>query len=276
MTEKLHAPPPGRRVVPGIGAGTSRPLVPDVAWEIFHENSKTGELRGMLPDHVVVAQMEALEEQLTYRGYPRFELPRRTPLDDVSVQTAIDRRESARTMTDTVLTIDDLSTLLHAAYGLREHQPEGDFPRRFRSVPSGGALYPLELYVHASDVLGLPVGLFHYEPLTHSVRLLRDEPRSAFRSTLVAPEVVDHAAVTIFLTAIFYRSTFKYGERGYRFVLLEAGHVGQNVDLTAAALGYAALNIGGYFDDAVDAYLGLDGLRHSTVYLVAVGGRGGS
>jgi SagB-type dehydrogenase family enzyme len=142
-------------------------------------------------------------------------------------------------------------------------------------VPSGGALYPLELYVHASAVLGLPIGLFHYEPPGHQLRLLRSDPDASFRSGLVIPEMAERAAVTIFLTAIFYRSTFKYGDRGYRFVLLEAGHVGQNLDLTAAALGLTSVNIGGYFDEIIDDYLDLDGLRHSAVYLAAVGGRSG-
>jgi SagB-type dehydrogenase family enzyme len=79
------------------------------------------------------------------------------------------------------------------------------------------------------------------------------------------------ASIVIFVTAIFERSTFKYGERGYRFVLLEAGHVAQNVSLAATGLGLGAINIGGYFDRDMDRVLGLDGVRHSTVYLVAIG-----
>jgi SagB-type dehydrogenase family enzyme len=245
----------------------------DVAWEIFHENSKTGRLRGMLPDHAVVERMQALHESLHYTGRSEFRLPPPHALDHVSLQTAFDHRESGRSLTEVALTLDDLATILHHAYGVRERQPEGPYPRAFRTVPSGGALFPMEIYVHASSVLGLPVGLFHYEPAGHVLRQLRCDSAESFADALVQPEIARTAAVTLFLTAVFYRSTFKYGNRGYRFVLLEAGHVGQNVDLTAAALGLAAINIGGYFDRAVDAYLDLDGIRQSAVYLAAIGGR---
>ena len=264
---------PVPRAVPRTASRAAEPPSVEIAWEIFHENSKTNQMPGVLPDQVVAARMEALHESLSYRGYPTFELPRRTPLADISVQDVFDRRATGRELTECVITLDDLSAILHYAYGVRQDQPKGNYPRAFRTVPSGGALYPLELYVHASAVLGLPVGLFHYEPPTHRLRLLRKDPGASFRGGLVTPEVVQRAAITVFITAIFYRSTFKYGDRGYRFVLLEAGHVGQNIDLTAAALGLAAVNIGGYFDESIDRYLGLDGLRHSAIYLAAIGGR---
>jgi SagB-type dehydrogenase family enzyme len=264
---------PVSRAIPRAASRPAELSSVDVAWEIFHENSKTNHMPGVLPDQVVAARMDALQESLSYRGYPVFELPPRTQLTGVSVQDTLDRRETGRELADCVITRDDLSAILHYAYGVRQNQPDGDYPRPFRSVPSGGALYPLELYVHASAVQGLPVGLFHYEPPAHRLRLLRKDPGATFCGALVTPEIIQRAAITIFITAIFYRSTFKYGDRGYRFVLLEAGHVGQNIDLSAAALGLAAVNIGGYFDESIDRYLGLDGLRQSAVYLAAVGGR---
>lgn len=268
-----RSPHPAARVQPVSPTRPAQPLCVEVAWELFHENSKTNQIDGMLPDYAVVERMASLHESLSYRGYPRFELHRRTSLADVGLADTLDRRETGRELTDCVITLDDLSTLLHYSYGRREHQPVGGFPRVFRSVPSGGALYPLEIYLHADAVLGLPVGLFHYEPTEHCVRLVRRDPDGAFRSGLVFAEPVRSAAVTLFITAVFYRSTFKYGDRGYRFVLLEAGHVGQNLALTATALGLSAVNVGGYVDEVIDEYLGLDGLRQSAVYLAAVGGR---
>ena len=77
----------------------------------------------------------------------------------------------------------------------------------------------------------------------------------------------------IFIVAIFGRSTFKYNDRGYRFVLIEAGHVGQNLSLAAASLGLGCVNIGGYFDREIDNYLGLDGIEQSAVYLAAIGNK---
>ena len=79
------------------------------------------------------------------------------------------------------------------------------------------------------------------------------------------------ASLTIFITPLFERSVFKYGERGYRFVLLEAGHVAQNLNLVATALGFGCLNIGGFFDREIDQFLALDGIAHSTIYMMAIG-----
>jgi SagB-type dehydrogenase family enzyme len=81
------------------------------------------------------------------------------------------------------------------------------------------------------------------------------------------------ASLTIFITALFERTVFKYGERGYRFILLEAGHVAQNINLVAAALGLGCLNIGGFFDREIDDFLSLDGITHSTIYMIAIGKR---
>ena len=83
----------------------------------------------------------------------------------------------------------------------------------------------------------------------------------------------DSSAI-VFITALFERTTFKYGSRGYRFALLEAGHVAQNLDLAAAGLGLATLNVGGFVDRQIDDLLGLDGLLHSTIYICAIGAEG--
>ena len=188
MTEDTAPRARARPVPQALPRAVSRPAEPpsiDVAWEIFHENSKTSQMPGVLPEQMVVARMEALHESLSYRGYPVFDLPRRTPLTSISVQETFDRRETGRDLADCVITLDDLSAILHYAYGVRQEQPEGNYPRAFRTVPSGGALYPLELYVHASGVLGLPVGLFHYEPPAHLLRLLHEDPGTSFRDGLV-------------------------------------------------------------------------------------------
>jgi SagB-type dehydrogenase family enzyme len=87
------------------------------------------------------------------------------------------------------------------------------------------------------------------------------------------PAVVLNASLVIFITALFERSVFKYGDRGYRYSLIEAGHIGQNLDLVCAALRLACLNIGGFFDRRVDELLELDGVSHSTIYSVAIGSR---
>ncbi|MGZ3459113.1 MAG: SagB/ThcOx family dehydrogenase, partial [Archangium sp.] len=162
----------------------------------------------------------------------------------------------------------------HSAYGVTHDLRELGFPRRFRTVPSGGALYPLELFFYSDRVEGLEPGIYHYNPIANQLRVIAPgDKRQPLGEALVQPEIAAEASLFIFITAMFERSTFKYGDRGYRFVLLEAGHVAQNVNLVAAALELGCLNLGGYFDRRVDALLGLDGLLHSTIYMAAIGGR---
>lgn len=80
-----------------------------------------------------------------------------------------------------------------------------------------------------------------------------------------------HLDLQFTVDAVFERSTFKYGDRGYRYALLEAGHVAQNLNLAATALNYGCVNIGGFFDRKIDQFLGLDGLTHSTIYMMLIG-----
>jgi SagB-type dehydrogenase family enzyme len=140
-----------------------------------------------------------------------------------------------------------------------------------RTAPSAGALYPLDVYVAVRKVEGVPQGLHHYDPDRHALaELLLGDPASHLAAVLIDPAHV-HAAVWVILAASFQRSRVKYGLRAFRFVLLEAGHIAQNVLLAAAALNLTALPIGGFFDSRLDAFLMLDGLNESALYLIAVG-----
>jgi SagB-type dehydrogenase family enzyme len=142
-----------------------------------------------------------------------------------------------------------------------------------RPIPSGGALYPLELYVVALAVDGLGEGVYHYSPFRHRLARLRAVTRSDVAVTLVDPRLADGTAALLVVTAVFWRTRFKYGLRGYRFALLEAGHLVQNAVLAAAALDVAALPLGGFYDRKLDALVQADGLEESSVYALLLGGR---
>jgi len=114
--------------------------------------------------------------------------------------------------------------------------------------------------------------LYHYNPIRHELRLLKSRDcTSLFSRAVVQRELVESASLVFFITAIFERTTFKYGSKGYRFVLLEAGHVAQNMVLACTGYGLGSVNICGYFDREIDAFLQIDGVFHSTVYITAVG-----
>ena len=243
-------------------------------WELFHENSKVGRHTQAFSSEEVRSRMMELHESLLFEGYPRIDLPHSFAPLSLSLEQAITTRTSVRNFSPCELTLEQIASLLFYAYGVTRKNAATSFPRPFRVVPSGGALYPLEIFFHTASLKGHSSGIYHYNPTEHCLRHLQEgDDTQRISSALVQPELAQGASLIIFLTAIFERSIFKYGERGYRFILLEAGHVAQNLNLVANALGLGCVNIGGYFDREIDEYLELDGITHSTIYMVAIGGK---
>jgi SagB-type dehydrogenase family enzyme len=241
--------------------------------ELAHEASKIhpGLVRRQM-DGVWALEMNRALQITTTRavrrnpGLPHVSLPApglpATPLRD-----ALRRRRSARSFADGPLTLNQLAAVLHAAYGVTDDARAPHLPR-LRTAPSGGALYPLELYVAAHRIDGIPAGLYHFDPLRHALEIVEDTVEIGG----VSPHgIVAEAAATVFVTATFWRSRFKYGLRAYRFTLLEAGHAAQNALLAATALGLGSIVVGGFYDDLVDQLLGLDGVSESVLVLICLG-----
>lgn len=193
-------------------------------------------------------------------------------LGEISLAEAVAARRSRRAFGDRAVTTVELATLLHAAYGVTGSLPST--PQLLRTAPSGGALYPLELYVLPRRVEGLETALYHYDPLRHVLERLAPLPVVVGSDLSPYGDLLERCGAVIAITAMFWRSRFKYGHRAYRFTLLEAGHVAQNALLAAAALGLAAVPLGGFYDRTVDALLGVDGLHEASLYLVPVGSAG--
>lgn len=254
---------------------------PQLAWESFHENSKVSRFERhptfvLHPsDHTIVRAMSRLRTVKPYRDRERVELPAAWPRSTTSLDDVVLGRETARSFAPEPIGLDQLAKVLHMSYGVTRDNEDTIFPRPFRAIPSGGALYPLELYVHVRRVNDLAPGLYHYDPEDGSLDALRlaegADDSEQVDAMLMQPELACNCAVTIFVSAVFFRSTFKYGDRGYRFILLEAGHLAQNAVLTARELGLACAPIGGYADRDVDQYLRFDGLSESTVYVLLIG-----
>jgi len=246
----------------------------DRVWELFHENSKTSPHDSSLSQEEILERMLGFQECLEFDQYPAFDLPPAPVPLAVALDEAIRRRATCRAMGPCAMPLERVATLLYYAYGVTRSNEGTGLPRASRAVPSGGALYPLELFVHSKSIEGLGPGLYHYNPLRNTLRCIREGDLSAqIMRCLVSfqANLAIDAALLIFVTALFERSTFKYGARGYRFILLEAGHLAQNVNLVAAALDLGCINIGGYYDRKVDDVLGIDGISHSTVYMIGIG-----
>ena len=247
-------------------------------WELFHENSKLSRyerhpIYGVHPtDHAVVEVMTQLRRVKPFADAPKVALPTQLPPSRRDFDEVLQSRTTARAFGPGAVELAQLAKVLFMSYAVTRTNEGTHFPRPFRIVPSGGALYPLELYVHAARVDGLDAGLYHYDPEDHLLDALRiGDDTDRISQYFFQPDLSAGAAAIVFVSAIFYRSEFKYGDRAYRFVFLEAGHLGQNALLCAQEMGLAAAPIGGFLDRDVDRYLGFDGLSESTIYVVLIG-----
>src|SRR5262249_43952983 len=147
------------------------------------------------------------------------------------------QRHSQRHFSGAALALEDLATLLFWSYGVTRYADQQQhYPRR--AVPSGGGLYPLEVYLCAWHVEGLAGGIYHYDVYTHSLeQLTLGTPYGALFPLVFAPESLQGAAAVLVLSAMFERVRFKYGEFGYRLIWADTGCMSQTLSLVATALG---------------------------------------
>lgn len=141
-----------------------------------------------------------------------------------------------------------------------------------RSAPSAGALYPVETYLSVQAVEGIDPGIYHYGVREHELELLRaGDYRDAVAAAALDQGFLSEAAVVFAWTALFARSKWKYKERAYRYVYLDAGHIAQSAALAAASLGLGTCQIAALYDDEVNSLLGVDGKEESIIYMTALG-----
>jgi SagB-type dehydrogenase family enzyme len=199
----------------------------------------------------------------TYGDVPRVALPSASPTAG-STATVMDRRRSVRAYSPQPMTAEELSQVLLLTAGLNS---DGR-----RHHPSSGALYPIETYVVVHNVSGISPGVYHYGVENHVLEQVR---AGDFRETVVRrgldQQFLGECGAVVYLTMIFQRMRFKYGERSYRYGLIEAGHLGQNLYLSATSLGLGACAVGAYDDEGIDALLGIDGREEVSVYLLSLG-----
>jgi SagB-type dehydrogenase family enzyme len=187
---------------------------------------------------------------------------------DAGFWHTLTKRRSRRDFTAAPLSLEELSQLVFATQGITAHY-EGYL---FRTTPSAGALYPVESYLAVNRVATIPRGLYHFNVEKNSLELLRDDDTAdgLCRAALGQTMVIDSAVVFIW-TALVARAKWKYGERAYRYIYMDAGHIGQNLYLAAAALNLGCCTIGAFFDDEVNNIIGVDGIEETAVYMGVVG-----
>ncbi|MBP7053115.1 MAG: SagB/ThcOx family dehydrogenase [Phycisphaerae bacterium] len=206
-----------------------------------------------------------------YKIYPdsvKVVLPTFDPSQPMALDEVLRRRKSVRDYLPTPLSLGQLSYLLWASTGVQ--RAEQGF--EFRTAPSAGALYPIETYVVANEVRDLEPGVYHYGIRNHELERIRTgDVRRQVAATALGQAMCATAAAVFAWTAVFARCKWKYGQRAYRYVYLDAGHIAENFALAAVSLNLGTCQVGALFDDEVNALIDVDGMGESVVYMSVVG-----
>jgi SagB-type dehydrogenase family enzyme len=198
---------------------------------------------------------------------PRPESLRIPPLD---LRAAIERRRSIRSYLRRPITPEELSFLLWSTQGVQQiHGSQ----TTFRTVPSAGARHAFETYLLINDVEGFEPGLYRYLALTHRLQQVNADPTVAHRITSACfdQQFIFRSGAVFLWTTVPYRMTWRYGERGYRDIHLDAGHVCQNLYLAAEAVGCGVCAIAAFDDDRMNELLGINGTDQFLIYLATAG-----
>jgi SagB-type dehydrogenase family enzyme len=247
--------------------------------ELFHENTKLqpdAAVGGAIPGVYSYAESRAMT--MLGRCYARAQQVELTPITGLpcaamTLEAAIVGRRTRREFSAEGISADVLSKLLFLTAGVTGEQRTADgLWRQLRAAPSGGALYPIEVYVAVRSVEGVDAGVYHYAPRDHVLeRVIEGDPTPALLGACQYKESLTQASLVFIFTGVLERTKRKYGERGYRLALLEAGHVAQNLGLASTALGLGCLNVGGFFDDPLNRTLQIDGIEEAVLYVAYVG-----
>ncbi|UCD13834.1 MAG: SagB/ThcOx family dehydrogenase [Thermoplasmatales archaeon] len=188
---------------------------------------------------------------------PRYE-------SETSIEKALFERRSVRDYKDEPLNLTEVSQLLWSAQGITD-------PKGYRAAPSAGALYPLELYVVAGNVYNLPDGIYKYYPHSHELtRVVEGDKRTELCNAALGQSHVRDAAAVIVFSAVYERTTVKYGERGIRYVHIEVGHAAQNIYLQAVSLDLGTCVVGAFTDGEVREVINMLDEEHP-LYIMTVG-----
>ncbi|MEI6043687.1 MAG: SagB/ThcOx family dehydrogenase [Chloroflexota bacterium] len=295
---------------------------------LYHEFSKLGEFRITFAaslgesdpkrsEAMVSTIKEVSGKKKSYDYLPKYKLVP-SAWEDLTEPfgSLLQNRRTRRKFQDGELSATLLATLLLRGAGLNgELRYEDGTPLPLRTYPSGGALYPLEIYPillqppveppltlpdnnqlnnqleqpplvapheEPSDtndqpsnellVTKMPQGLYHLDIYESALSLLSEgDYRSKLKEAFIGDTMMDNAAAVLVITALFPRNKFKYGERGYRFALMEAGHLAQNLILTGQALGLSVVPMGGFLDRRLENLLEVDGVEESVIYPMIIG-----
>lgn len=232
----------------------------------FHEKTNNREISSV--------DLKKIPESWTkvhFKTYPRFEkIVLNSTAQINGIGSVMRQRRSIRQFSGVSLSKRALSNILYSGCGIIK--PDKNIDNSRRPYPSAGARYPLEVYPIILHCKGFEKGLYHYNVLEHSLELILEQDLSNWLSKTMGKETWVLSSSTVFIiSGVFDRTRIKYGDRGYRYALLEAGHLAQNFCLLATELGLGSCPIGGYVDSETDKLLDIQHTKESVLYLIAIG-----
>ncbi len=222
---------------------------------------------GRMPRHQLI--WEAKPD--LYKKYPeasKVELPSFEPSRAMSLDQTLKQRKSVREFKPKSISIGQLSYLLWASTGLQRVEDGYEF----RTAPSAGALYPIETYVVANNIRTLEAGLYHYSIWNHQLeRLMQGDMRHQIAVAALGQGMCAAAPAVFVWSAIFERCKWKYGQRAYRYIYLDTGHIAENLALAAVSLNLGSCEIGALYDGQANEIIGVDGDKESVICMAVVG-----
>jgi SagB-type dehydrogenase family enzyme len=224
--------------------------------------------RGQLPRHY----LDWDKKPPTYKSYPSamdiIDLPEPRFNENTPFWKVITNRKSTRQFTSSPISITELSLILYGITGLTRKYPNF----AFRTTPSAGALYPIETYPIVNNISNLSQGIYHYDIAHHRLELLKEgDFRMEVAKACLDQNMADKTSVNLIWTAIINRAQWKYLQRSYRYIYMDAGHIGQNFYLVAEALNLGACTIGAIYDDELNQILEIDGNNETSIYVGVLG-----
>jgi SagB-type dehydrogenase family enzyme len=211
------------------------------------------------------------EKPETYKQYtsvPKIKLDPPDGAEDLSLWDSIQKRRSIRSFSQVPMKKKQISRLLWATQGVTKV----DMGFEFRASPSAGALYPVETYLIINNIEDVPAGIYHYNVKNHELEQIRlGDFRLEIARAALDQDMAYSAGVVFAWTALFERAKWKYKQRAYRYVYLDAGHIAQSLALAAVSLRLGSCQIAALYDDEVNELLKIDGEKESILYLSVVG-----
>jgi len=207
----------------------------------------------------------------TYKSYPSSKtIQLHNALREVTMGfgEVLRRRKSIRAFSNQPLSLDDLGFLLWASTGIQRVEQGYEF----RTAPSAGALYPIETYIAANNIEAVDSGIYHYNIKNHALEEIKTGNfGEVLAHAALGQQICATASVVFIWTAMFERSKWKYNQRAYRYIYLDAGHIAENLALAAASINCGSCQVGAFFDDEINSIVDIDGAEESTILLSVIG-----